>query len=123
MLIILCKCYDKFSKNILIVPSTVNNLNCVVTSPTQVNINWERPSQPNGVIRHYEIVLRDLNTMDNITTFVKGLLTYVAVNHLRPNHNYSCSVAAHTVVRGSFATAVYISLPRFRMYSIAGHII
>ena len=89
---------------------------CYVVSPTQVNVTWEQPTQPNGVIRHYEIVLQDLNTSENTTTFVNGQKTSATVNHLHPKHNYSCSVAAHTVARGSFSTAVYISLLQFRTY-------
>ena len=100
---------------IFIAPSTVNNLTCNATSPTQVMVTWTQPSQLNGVIRHYEIVLRDLNTTENATTFVNGQTTSLSVNQLHPNHNYSCSVAAHTVVRGTYAAAVYVSLPPLRM--------
>ena len=100
--------------NYSIAPSIVNNLQCYAISPTQVNITWRNPSHSNGIIRHYEIILHDNYTMQNITKFVNGHVTSATIDHLQPNHNYSCSVAAHTVTRGEISNfAVTISLPRF----------
>ena len=100
--------------NYSIAPSIVNNLQCYAISPTQVDITWRSPSHSNGIIRHYEIILRDNDTMQSITKFVNGHVTSATIDHLQPNHNYSCSVAAHTVTRGEISNfAVTISLPRF----------
>ena len=67
----------------------------------QVFVTWQQPLQPNGVIRHYEVTLLNIYTRQTITKFVNGITTSVTLNHLHPNHQYSCSVAAHSVVRGS----------------------
>ena len=111
MFTILSNCYYNHNKLMGVAPSKVNNLMCSARSPTEVNVMWTRPSQTNGVIRHYEIMLRDRNTGQNMTTFVNNQSTLAIINHLEPNHNYTCSVAAHTISRGSF-TQVDVSVPR-----------
>ena len=99
----------------MIAPSMVNNLTCTPVSPTQVNISWSRPSQPNGVIRQYEVIIDDINTPHSVTKLVYGQTTSTTVENLVPTHNYSCSVAAHTVTRGSLTTIARVQLSHFSM--------
>ena len=109
---------------ILIVPSTVNNLTCYALSSTQVHVAWQPPSQPNGIIRHYEIILHNINTLQSSSVFVTGNKTSVTLDHLHPNYQYSCYVAAHSVTRGNLTSFTQnISLPQSGMCSLVYNII
>ena len=65
-----------------------------VLGPTSVNIQWQPPAQPNGVIVTY--ILR----RDGLTVFEGDALQYNDVN-LRPNQGYSYTIQAFTAVGGS----------------------
>ena len=43
----------------VIVPSEVNSLNVVVISDSSVNITWSIPTNPNGIITNYVVVVRN----------------------------------------------------------------
>ena len=84
-------------------PSMVGSLMCSMLSFTQMRVTWDAPMTPNGVIRYYEVVLRNSSTGENITTqLVDGQTTTATISHLQPNTPYNCSVRAHTTVPGSF---------------------
>ena len=90
-------------------PTNVNNISCCVLSSTQVNITWERPTQTNGMILFYEVILNNINTTvtQNTTKYVEGDTTVTTLSQLHPNHHYSCFVAAYTAAGKSISAAVH----------------
>lgn len=86
----------------------INNLICSALSSTQIRVTWDPPSQPNGVIRHYEVVLRNVNTLQNVTYFVNGQVTTATIGKLQANQGYYCSVAAHTIMRGESEVSMFV---------------
>ena len=97
-------CY--FEQTVVVAPLMVNNLMCSALSSTQIRVTWSPPSHRNGVIRHYEMVLHDINTTQTVTQFINGQTTTGTISHLQPNHHYSCSVTAHNTatVRGELTS-------------------
>ena len=102
---------------LITVPSNINNLMCRALNPTQVNISWEPPTQPNGVIHFYEVILNNINTAQNTTKYVDSDMTTqsTTMSHLHPNHHYLCSVAAHSAVGRSASSIQSIKLAQSSM--------
>ena len=95
---------------VVTVPTNVNNLRCNTSSSTQVNISWEHPTQTNGVIRFYEVILNNINTTLNTTKYVESDTTTIIINHLHPNHHYLCSVAVYSAVGRNISSTQYVML-------------
>ena len=88
--------FSKINFIATLVPTNVNNLRCRALNPTQVNIEWQPPTQTNGVIQFYNIILNNINTTQNTTKYVESNTTTTIINHLHPNHHYSCSIAVYS---------------------------
>ena len=73
---------------------------------SSVLIFWHAPpnEHQNGIIREYRVELSNNNTTVSYTTEGPFLL----VGNLKPNINYSCSIAAYTIMRGPFSETVTI---------------
>ena len=103
---------------LITVPSNINNLMCHAFSPTQVSISWQPPTQPNGVIHFYEIILNNINTTQNTTKYVDNSTTAITMSYLHPNHHYLCSVAAHSAVGRNTSAVMNIKLNQSSMCDI-----
>lgn len=112
--------YSKINFIATLVPTNVNNLRCRALSPTQVNIEWQRPTQTNGVIQFYDIILNNINTTQNTTKYVESDTTTITVDHLHPNHRYSCSIAVYSVGGRNVSAAQYVVLPESSKHSSPG---
>ena len=88
--------FSKINFIATLVPTNVNNLRCRALSPTQVNIEWQPPTQTNGVIQFYNVIPNNINTTQNTTKYVESNTTTITVDHLHPNHHYSCSIAVYS---------------------------
>ncbi|KAL0968338.1 hypothetical protein UPYG_G00265600 [Umbra pygmaea] len=68
------------------------SLSYTAVSPSEVNVSWEAPLVPNGVITHYSLELRNSSHFLNLTTPTSHAL----ITHLRKFAQYSLAVKAHT---------------------------
>ena len=50
---------------------------------------WNPPSKSNGEIRHYEITMTNLLSLQTITHFVDGQTLRATISHLQPNQTYN----------------------------------
>ena len=77
------------------VPSSPRNLNLNVTSPTNIWVSWEEPSELNGVITSYTLKWKTNDSEADID--VPGALT-VELNNLTSCLEYTVTVAGNTKV-------------------------
>ncbi|XP_063754724.1 phosphatidylinositol phosphatase PTPRQ [Eleginops maclovinus] len=63
-------------------------------SPSEVNVTWQSPLLPNGVITHYSLQLWNSSHYLNLTSPTN----YILITHLRKYANYRVMVQAHTRV-------------------------
>ncbi|XP_049930076.1 phosphatidylinositol phosphatase PTPRQ isoform X4 [Epinephelus moara] len=63
-------------------------------SPSEVNVTWEPPLMPNGIITHYSLELWNSTHYLNLTS----LTNFIHVMHLRKYARYRVMVQAHTRV-------------------------
>uniref|UniRef100_A0A3P8V0V9 Protein tyrosine phosphatase receptor type Q n=1 Tax=Cynoglossus semilaevis TaxID=244447 RepID=A0A3P8V0V9_CYNSE len=61
-------------------------------SPSEVNVTWEPPLLPNGVIVHYSLELWNSSHLINLTSPAN----YIHITHLRKFAQYWATVQAHT---------------------------
>nr|XP_029524895.1 phosphatidylinositol phosphatase PTPRQ-like [Oncorhynchus nerka] len=67
-------------------------LSYVSVSSNEVNVTWEHPLVPNGVITHYSLELRNSSHFLNLTTPIN----HAQITHLRKFAQYTLVVKAHT---------------------------
>ncbi|XP_038872833.1 phosphatidylinositol phosphatase PTPRQ [Salvelinus namaycush] len=67
-------------------------LSYVSVSSNEVNVMWEHPLVPNGVITHYSLELRNSSHFLNLTTPIN----HAQITHLRKFAQYTLVVKAHT---------------------------
>ena len=82
------------------VPGPVSSL-LVTPGVVQVNFTWSPPSEPNGVIVHYEIVFLISGVENSINV---SMSTQHTVRNLPPNTPVTFSVRAHTIGPGQPVT-------------------
>ncbi|TWW76377.1 Phosphatidylinositol phosphatase PTPRQ [Takifugu flavidus] len=63
-------------------------------SPSEVNVTWEPPLFPNGIISHYSLELWNSSHYLNLTSQTN----YIHITHLRKYAHYRVAVQAHTRV-------------------------
>lgn len=63
-------------------------------SPSEVNVTWQPPLLPNGVITHYSLELWNSSQYLNLTSPTN----YIHITHLRKYAHYRVMVQAHTRV-------------------------
>lgn len=61
-------------------------------SPSEVNVTWNAPLQPNGVVTHYSLELWNSTHYLNLTSPT----TFLHITHLRKYAQYRIVVQAHT---------------------------
>ncbi|KAK6320139.1 hypothetical protein J4Q44_G00092460 [Coregonus suidteri] len=67
-------------------------LSYVSVSPNEVNVTWEPPLVPNGVITHYSLELRNSSHFLNLTTPI----SHAQITYLRKFAQYTLVVKGHT---------------------------
>ena len=77
-----------------VVPQAVGNV-IIVPSIYHLNVTWEPPAIPNGVIRNYTVQWR-LNSDSNYNSAVTKLPKYT-IDNLMPQHLYCVCVAPSTI--------------------------
>uniref|UniRef100_A0AAY5KMC9 Protein-tyrosine-phosphatase n=1 Tax=Esox lucius TaxID=8010 RepID=A0AAY5KMC9_ESOLU len=68
------------------------SLSYMSVSPSEVNVTWQPPLVPNGVITHYSLELRNSTHFLNLTTPV----AHSQITHLRKFAQYTVVVKSHT---------------------------
>ncbi|KAM7414498.1 hypothetical protein PAMA_019354 [Pampus argenteus] len=68
------------------------NLSFESVSPSEVNVTWQSPLVPNGIITHYSLELWNSSHYLNLTS----LTNYIHITHLRKYAHYRVMVQAHT---------------------------
>ena len=73
-----------------------------------VELAWSPPPADthNGVIVHYIIFYKELQTGQNTT--VTSFNTVITLGNLHPFYNYTITVAAYTIATGPFSTQLHI---------------
>ncbi|MEQ2161643.1 Ephrin type-A receptor 7 [Goodea atripinnis] len=61
-----------------------------------IQLSWQEPQQPNGVITEYEIKYYEKNQKDRIYSTVRSKSTYATVNNLKPSTAYVFQIRAFT---------------------------
>ncbi|VDM33758.1 unnamed protein product, partial [Hydatigera taeniaeformis] len=86
-------------RTMALAPSRVSRPRGMATSPTEIQLTWSKPKHPNGILKPYRVVCRDVAqfyapsmaiTKDNETTSV-------IVKNLHPDTTYQCLVVASTI--------------------------
>ncbi|CAK6951123.1 phosphatidylinositol phosphatase PTPRQ [Scomber scombrus] len=70
------------------------NLSFQSVSPSEVNVTWQPPLVPNGIITHYSLELWNSSHYLNLTSPTN----YIHITHLRKFAHYRIMVQAHTRV-------------------------
>ncbi|KAM4748839.1 phosphatidylinositol phosphatase PTPRQ [Rhinophrynus dorsalis] len=84
---------DIFVRTMEDVPgSPPQNLILVGVNATCINLEWSSPSEPNGIITHYEVIYTNSTALFTQTTTA----TSFSLNNLSPYTLYSISVRAYT---------------------------
>uniref|UniRef100_A0A1X7V9N3 Fibronectin type-III domain-containing protein n=1 Tax=Amphimedon queenslandica TaxID=400682 RepID=A0A1X7V9N3_AMPQE len=80
------------------IPGVIFDLMQTNTTPTEINISWNPPTIPNGIITVYEIRYRESTSTGpyNITNTTNAYYSIVA---LIPNTSYTIGVRAYTSIR------------------------
>ncbi|CAB1340457.1 unnamed protein product [Coregonus sp. 'balchen'] len=96
------------NKTLIVCPSHID-IRLVPTAPSQVSevikervqqrsiqLSWQEPEQPNGVITEYEIKYYEKDQKDRIYSTVKSRSTSATVNNLKPSTAYVFQIRAFT---------------------------
>ena len=82
-------------------------VSAIAENSTSVNLNWNAPSTPNGVITEYQ--LQCSGGGQKFTLMVMGSQTTTTLSGLLPYTNYSCSITAHTSAGGGPAATTSVT--------------
>ena len=77
-----------------------------VLGPTTISLSWQPPppESQNGIITSYTILITEVVTNTNTTYQREGSRTELLITGLHPYYDYSCTVAAATLIGlGPFA--------------------
>ena len=88
-------------------------------SPTQVMLSWLPPRRVdiNGDLQYYAVRVTEVETSRQWTFY--SVNTFITVGGLHPYFNYSCQVAAHTVIgSGPFTDLFYVQTQETGMYTM-----
>ncbi|XP_030576864.1 ephrin type-A receptor 7 isoform X3 [Archocentrus centrarchus] len=77
-------------------PSQVSEVIKEKVQQRSVQLSWQEPQQPNGVITEYEIKYYEKDQKDRIYSTVRSKSTSVTVNNLKPSTAYVFQIRAFT---------------------------
>ena len=106
-----CTAYDIHVNSLthIIAPTAPpTNISWIMLNRSSVLLFWHAPpiEHQNGIIQGYHIELSRDNESVHYTT--EG--PYLVVDNLLQDSDYNCSVAAYTIMMGSFSEPIIISL-------------
>ena len=93
----------------LVAPSSPpSEVSFTEVSSTSFSLSWTAPplEDHNGVVRHYNVSCTEQGSGNVFQQLTINSSTESLVNSLRPFYNYTCAVAAVTVVEGPFSSTV-----------------
>ena len=84
------------------------NITIEAITSSSVNMMWSPPveMEQNGVVRHYVVIVTDLQSSERRQFSV--LTNEITVPSLHPYYDYACSVAAVTVDCGPYSSPVVV---------------
>uniref|UniRef100_A0AAY4D066 receptor protein-tyrosine kinase n=1 Tax=Denticeps clupeoides TaxID=299321 RepID=A0AAY4D066_9TELE len=91
-----CICKAGFHQKGDASPSQVSELIKEKVQQRSVQLSWQEPEQPNGVITEYEIKYYEKDQKDRIYSTVKSKSTSATVNNLKPSTAYVFQIRAFT---------------------------
>lgn len=76
-----------------------------------IDVTWElpQPEHQNGIIREYNIIVK--NTVTNEDIYLNTSARFTVVGDLHPHYTYIVSVAASTVSIGPYSVGTPVTLP------------
>ncbi|XP_062322952.1 ephrin type-A receptor 7 isoform X1 [Osmerus eperlanus] len=77
-------------------PSQVSEVIKERVQQRSIQLSWQKPEQPNGVITEYEIKYYEKEQKDRIYSTVKSKSTSATVNNLKPSTSYVFQIRAFT---------------------------
>ncbi|XP_022049485.1 ephrin type-A receptor 7 isoform X5 [Acanthochromis polyacanthus] len=77
-------------------PSQVSEVIKEKVQQRSIQLSWQEPQQPNGVITEYEIKYYEKDQKDRIYSTVRSKSTSATVNNLKPNTAYIFQIRAFT---------------------------
>ena len=90
---------------VTIAPSAPRNVIAFNVSSTSINVMWQPPMTPNGIVRSYRVVYTTGSTTANInTTNVSIVITMLEIFT-----NYQVQVFATTVTEGNGSNVVMVT--------------
>uniref|UniRef100_A0A9J7YPK5 Ephrin type-A receptor 7 n=1 Tax=Cyprinus carpio carpio TaxID=630221 RepID=A0A9J7YPK5_CYPCA len=112
-----CDCEDGYYRALSDPPSvactTPSQVSEVIKERVQqhsVQLSWQEPEQPNGVITEYEIKYYEKDQKDRIYSTVKSKSTSATVNNLKPSTAYIFQIRAFTAAGyGTFGPRVEVT--------------
>ncbi|XP_016404362.1 ephrin type-A receptor 7-like [Sinocyclocheilus rhinocerous] len=91
-------------------PSQVSEVMRERVQQHSVQLSWQEPEQPNGVITEYEIKYYEKDQKDRIYSTVKSKSTSATVNNLKPSTAYIFQIRAFTAAGyGTFGPRVEVT--------------
>ncbi|XP_033636455.1 uncharacterized protein LOC117297492 [Asterias rubens] len=85
------------------VPDPVENFRSVEPTPTSIQLMWDTPSNPKGVVKTYFIEWTDSKNSRNV--YIYGLATNYSIGELQPYTKYTISIS----VQNSAGTSTTVS--------------
>ena len=99
------------------VPSAApQNVRGYASGSTAINLQWSPPTYQ-YCIRHYSIIVREVNTGTQTQHTSTGLQT--TINRLHPYYTYECRVAAYTTREGVLSRPINITTDQDGKHELA----
>ncbi|KAL3052959.1 hypothetical protein OYC64_005482 [Pagothenia borchgrevinki] len=85
-------------RNVLVstAPSQVSDVIKEKVQQRSIQLSWQEPQQPNGVITEYEIKYYEKDQKDRVYSTVRSKSTSATVNNLKPSTSYVFQIRAFT---------------------------
>ncbi|XP_063078954.1 ephrin type-A receptor 7 isoform X2 [Engraulis encrasicolus] len=91
-------------------PSQVSEVSKESVQQRSIQLSWQEPQQPNGVITEYEIKYYEKDQKERIYSTVKSKSTSATVNNLKPSTAYVFQIRAFTAAGyGTFGPRVEVT--------------
>ena len=90
-----------------------------VVNSTTLTATWQHPLQPNGIITHYRLVLRDLETHSGMTITATTTLLEMTWPRLHPHYSYAVTIEAATSTGYGATIERQVQMPEAGLLDIA----
>jgi hypothetical protein len=100
---------------------TPTRIQSLLLNETSLLLSWHSPDalHTNGIIEEYHVQVTDDDTGVQTTHIYTTQDTYLLINYLRPDSQYSFRVAAYAGERGQFSQPLIIHTPnsKFKLHA------